>query len=102
MQGKPFEFSALVKNFRMPAKCSRRCFGITQHSTDINRLAEILAKIFAESLHAGIQGISKTKYSPAESFSTAARISAKCFSNVGRWFVHSSRIAMRRLERFCC
>jgi hypothetical protein len=31
-----------------------------------------------------IQGISEMKYSPGESFSTAARISVKCLSKVGR------------------
>ena len=52
MQREPFEFSTLVENFRSPAVLLRRRFDIAQHGADVNRLAEIAAKIFTELLHA--------------------------------------------------
>ena len=68
----------------MPAGFLGGDFDIAQHGADVNHLAVVATVIFAELLHAENQGISKMKYSPGESFSTALQISAKCFSSVGR------------------
>ena len=52
MKREPFEFSRVMKNFRSPAVLLRRRFDVAQHGANINRLAEIAAKIFTEFLHA--------------------------------------------------
>jgi hypothetical protein len=51
MQREPPKLAVRVKHFGIPAVLSRRGNHISEHGADVNRLAEVSAKIFAEALH---------------------------------------------------